>query len=233
MSSNSCGSRVPSPDTDASHDLSPHDHRRPPTPERVAGRAAVIAHLAVPLSAAPNDDASKRGDASNDSDAARAEAAGRADAAAHTDAAANAEATSHGDVLVLTVAAVPIDPSAGAALAGDRPAGKAPNAVASLTGDAPDGDASEDNEVDGDDAREAARGLDDGGVESAIIHRLDAAVEALDEVDFARWSDAALSGHLDEVSLVLCRVDAQLSRLADAVRSRGFAIAEVDLPLAS
>jgi hypothetical protein len=67
----------------------------------------------------------------------------------------------------------------------------------------------------------------------AVIHRLDAAIGALDAVDFASWSDAALRGHLDEVSLVLCRVDAQLARLADAVRARGFSITEVELPLAS
>jgi hypothetical protein len=67
----------------------------------------------------------------------------------------------------------------------------------------------------------------------AAIHRLDAAIGALDAVDFALWSDSALRGHLDEVSLVLCRVDAQLARLADAVRARGFSITEVDLPLAS
>jgi hypothetical protein len=69
--------------------------------------------------------------------------------------------------------------------------------------------------------------------EGAVIHRIDAAVDALGDVDFATWSDSSLSGHLDELSLVLCRIDAELSRLADAVRSRGFAIAEVDLPLAS
>jgi hypothetical protein len=67
----------------------------------------------------------------------------------------------------------------------------------------------------------------------AVIHRIDAAVDALGSVDFAAWSDSSLSGHLDELSLVLCRVDAELSRLADAVRSRGFDIAEVELPLAS
>jgi hypothetical protein len=74
-----------------------------------------------------------------------------------------------------------------------------------------------------------------GGRDSAgaVIHRIDAAVDALGDVDFATWSDSSLSGHLDELSLVLCRVDAELSRLADAVRSRGFDIAEVDLPLAS
>ncbi len=66
------------------------------------------------------------------------------------------------------------------------------------------------------------------------IGRLDAAVHALDDVDLTNWSDTTLSGHLDELSVVLCRVDAQLARLSDAVRSRGFAIAEVaELPLAS
>jgi hypothetical protein len=74
---------------------------------------------------------------------------------------------------------------------------------------------------------------DDPDVEGAVIHRIDAAVDALGDVDFATWSDSSLSGHLDELSLVLCRIDAELSRLADAVRSRGFDIAEVDLPLAS
>jgi hypothetical protein len=74
---------------------------------------------------------------------------------------------------------------------------------------------------------------DDPDAEGAVIHRIDAAVDALGDVDFATWSDSSLSGHLDELSLVLCRIDAELSRLADAVRSRGFDIAEVDLPLAS
>ena len=62
---------------------------------------------------------------------------------------------------------------------------------------------------------------------------LDGAVHALDEVDLGDWSDTALSGQIDELSRVLCRVDAQVARLADAVRSRGFAIQEVELPLAS
>ena len=74
---------------------------------------------------------------------------------------------------------------------------------------------------------------DEPDAEGAVIHRIDAAVDALGDVDFATWSDSSLSGHLDELSLVLCRIDAELSRLADAVRSRGFDIAEVDLPLAS
>jgi hypothetical protein len=58
------------------------------------------------------------------------------------------------------------------------------------------------------------------------IKRLDAAVRALGEVDLADWSDATLRGHLEELSAVLCGVDAQLSRLADTVRARGFRIEE-------
>lgn len=61
------------------------------------------------------------------------------------------------------------------------------------------------------------------------IERLDRAVDALDGVDLTEWSDTTLSGHLDELSSVLCRVDAQLARLADAVRSRGFTVIEMEL----
>jgi hypothetical protein len=58
------------------------------------------------------------------------------------------------------------------------------------------------------------------------IARLDAAVSALGDVDVSGWDDAALREHLDELSGALCRLDAQLSRIADGVRSRGFRIAE-------
>ncbi|GAA5182842.1 hypothetical protein GCM10023322_20660 [Rugosimonospora acidiphila] len=58
------------------------------------------------------------------------------------------------------------------------------------------------------------------------IERLDAAVRALGDVDLADWSDATLRGHLEELSAVLCRVDGQLSRLAEAVRARGFRVEE-------
>ncbi|HEU4423792.1 MAG TPA: hypothetical protein VFR67_14770 [Pilimelia sp.] len=58
------------------------------------------------------------------------------------------------------------------------------------------------------------------------IARLDAAVSALGDVDVSGWSDAALSYHLDELSTALCQVDAELSRLADAVRARGFRVEE-------
>ena len=58
------------------------------------------------------------------------------------------------------------------------------------------------------------------------ISRLDAAARALGEVDLADWSDATLRGHLDELSLALCRVDGQLVRLAEAVRARGLRVAE-------
>jgi hypothetical protein len=97
----------------------------------------------------------------------------------------------------------------------------------------------EDAGHDKDDAQDAAhvaghtKDADAPDAEGAVIHRIDAAVDALGDVDFGTWSDSSLSGHLDELSLVLCRIDAELSRLADAVRSRGFDIAEIDLPLAS
>jgi hypothetical protein len=58
------------------------------------------------------------------------------------------------------------------------------------------------------------------------IARLGAAVSALGEVDLADWSDDTLRGHLDELSLALCQLDGQLARLAEAVRARGFRVAE-------
>jgi hypothetical protein len=58
------------------------------------------------------------------------------------------------------------------------------------------------------------------------IDRLDAAIRALGEVDLADWSDATLRGHLDELSVALCQVDGHLARLAEAVRARGFRVAE-------
>jgi hypothetical protein len=62
------------------------------------------------------------------------------------------------------------------------------------------------------------------------IARLRAAVRALDDIDVAGWDDSALTDHLDEISASLCAIDAQLSRVADAVRARGFPITE---PLAA
>nr|WP_240670452.1 hypothetical protein [Actinoplanes solisilvae] len=58
------------------------------------------------------------------------------------------------------------------------------------------------------------------------IARLRVAVRALDDVDVTDWDDVALRDHLDELSATLCALDAQLTRVADAVRSRGFRIAE-------
>lgn len=59
-----------------------------------------------------------------------------------------------------------------------------------------------------------------------VIARLDAAVSALGDVDVSRLSDDALRDHLAELSSALCQVDAELARLAEAVRSRGYAIVE-------
>ena len=58
------------------------------------------------------------------------------------------------------------------------------------------------------------------------IARLRAAVSALGDVDVSGWDDAALTDQLEELSVVLCEVDTQLSRVADAIRARGFRIAE-------
>ena len=62
------------------------------------------------------------------------------------------------------------------------------------------------------------------------IARLRAAVRAMDEVDVSGWDDNALTEHLAELSATLCALDAQVSRVADAVRARGFRITE---PLAA
>jgi hypothetical protein len=49
----------------------------------------------------------------------------------------------------------------------------------------------------------------------------------MDQVDVSGWEDTALTEHLAEISATLCAIDAQLSRVADAVRARGFRIAEL------
>jgi hypothetical protein len=58
------------------------------------------------------------------------------------------------------------------------------------------------------------------------IGRLRAAVSALGDVDVSGWDDSALTEHLGELSAALVEVDKQLSRVADAVRARGFRVAE-------
>lgn len=58
------------------------------------------------------------------------------------------------------------------------------------------------------------------------IARLRAAVRALGDVDVSGWDDTTLTEHLDELSRALCGLDAELSRVADAVRARGFRIDE-------
>lgn len=58
------------------------------------------------------------------------------------------------------------------------------------------------------------------------IVRLRAAISALGDVDVSGWDDAALTDHLSDLSAALCDVDSQLSRLADAIRARGFRISE-------
>ncbi len=58
------------------------------------------------------------------------------------------------------------------------------------------------------------------------IARLDAAVSALGDVDVSAWSEDALKDQLGDLSAALCRLDASLSRVADAVRKRGLRIEE-------
>ena len=59
-----------------------------------------------------------------------------------------------------------------------------------------------------------------------LIARLRACVSALGDVDISGWDDTALNDHLAELSSALCEVDAELSRVADAVRARGFRVVE-------
>src|SRR3954465_2266166 len=59
-----------------------------------------------------------------------------------------------------------------------------------------------------------------------VLGRLRAAVLAMDKIDLSGWDDRALVEHLDEISATLCAIDAQLTRVSDAVRARGFRIAE-------
>lgn len=65
-----------------------------------------------------------------------------------------------------------------------------------------------------------------------VIVRLNAAVGALGDVDVSGWDDSALRDRLAELSTALCGVDAQLSRVADEVRARGFHIVEPSPSLA-
>ncbi|MET8148221.1 hypothetical protein ACIBSW_31175 [Actinoplanes sp. NPDC049668] len=58
------------------------------------------------------------------------------------------------------------------------------------------------------------------------IAALRAAGSALGDVDVSGWDEAALSDKLAELSDALCQLDAQVSRVADAVRARGFRVAE-------
>ena len=58
------------------------------------------------------------------------------------------------------------------------------------------------------------------------IARLRVAARALSDVDVSGWDDATLNDHLEELSKVLCTLDAELTRVADAVRAKGFRVAE-------
>lgn len=58
------------------------------------------------------------------------------------------------------------------------------------------------------------------------IVALRAAGSALGDVDVSGWDESALTDQLAELSDALCQLDAQLSRVAEAVRARGYRITE-------
>lgn len=58
------------------------------------------------------------------------------------------------------------------------------------------------------------------------IVALRAAGSALGDVDVSGWDDSALTDQLAELSEALCQLDTQLSRVAEAIRARGYRIAE-------
>jgi hypothetical protein len=62
--------------------------------------------------------------------------------------------------------------------------------------------------------------------EAVSLARLNVAVHALGDVDVSSWSDDTLRIHLDKLSAALCQVEAELSRVAEAVRARGFRVEE-------
>jgi hypothetical protein len=58
------------------------------------------------------------------------------------------------------------------------------------------------------------------------ITRLDAAVDALRDVDVSNWSDESLRAELSDLSAALCALDSVLARVADQVRARGLRVEE-------
>jgi hypothetical protein len=58
------------------------------------------------------------------------------------------------------------------------------------------------------------------------ITALRAAGTALGDVDVSGWDDPTLTDNIDELSEALVELDTQLSRIAEAIRARGFRIAE-------
>lgn len=58
------------------------------------------------------------------------------------------------------------------------------------------------------------------------IEALRAAGRALTDIDVSDWDDPTITHHLTDLSAALVELDAQLSRVADAVRARGYRITE-------
>jgi hypothetical protein len=59
------------------------------------------------------------------------------------------------------------------------------------------------------------------------LARLGAAITALEDVDVTALPEAALSEQITQLASILYQLDEQLSRVAEAVRGRGFSIEDV------
>lgn len=58
------------------------------------------------------------------------------------------------------------------------------------------------------------------------IQRLNAATNALADIDVSGWSEDSLRDQLGDLSVALCALDAVLSRVAEQIRARGHRIEE-------
>ncbi len=59
-----------------------------------------------------------------------------------------------------------------------------------------------------------------------VMARLEAAVNALGDVDVSAWPEDTLKDRLGELSAALVALDTSLSRIAEGVRARGLRVEE-------
>ncbi|WP_189045895.1 hypothetical protein [Micromonospora sonchi] len=59
-----------------------------------------------------------------------------------------------------------------------------------------------------------------------VMARLEAAVNALGDVDVSAWPEDTLKERLGELSAALVALDTSLSRIAEGVRARGLRVEE-------